>query len=62
MAESIEDQLVSYLKDAHALEQMSLQMTEADEEPEREEEEEPPRKPGRRPVRRRSPAGGRNRR
>ena len=29
MAESIEDQLVSYLKDAHALEQMSLQMTEA---------------------------------
>lgn len=29
MAESIQEQLVSYLKDAHALEQMSLQMTEA---------------------------------
>jgi ferritin-like metal-binding protein YciE len=27
MAETIEDQLVTYLKDAHALEQMSLQMT-----------------------------------
>ena len=29
MAESIQDQLIAYLKDAHALEQMSLQMTEA---------------------------------
>jgi len=29
MADSIQDQLISYLKDAHALEQMSLQMTEA---------------------------------
>jgi ferritin-like metal-binding protein YciE len=29
MAETIEDQLVAYLKDAHALEQMSLQMTQA---------------------------------
>jgi ferritin-like metal-binding protein YciE len=29
MAETVQDQLVSYLKDAHALEQMSLQMTEA---------------------------------
>ncbi len=29
MAESIEQQLVSYLKDAHGLEQTSLQMTEA---------------------------------
>jgi ferritin-like metal-binding protein YciE len=29
MAETIEDQLVTYLKDAHALEQMSLQMTQA---------------------------------
>lgn len=29
MAEKIEEQLVSYLQDAHALEQMSLQMTEA---------------------------------
>jgi ferritin-like metal-binding protein YciE len=28
MAENIQDQLVTYLKDAHALEQMSLQMTE----------------------------------
>jgi hypothetical protein len=27
VADTIEDQLVSYLKDAHALEQMSLQMT-----------------------------------
>jgi ferritin-like metal-binding protein YciE len=29
MAKTIEDQLVAYLKDAHALEQMSLQMTKA---------------------------------
>ncbi len=29
MAEAIQQQLVSYLKDAHALEQMSLRMTEA---------------------------------
>lgn len=29
MADTINDQLVSYLKDAHALEQMSLQMTQA---------------------------------
>jgi ferritin-like metal-binding protein YciE len=29
MADSIQDQLITYLKDAHALEQMSLQMTEA---------------------------------
>ncbi len=29
MAETIQEQLVTYLKDAHALEQMSLQMTEA---------------------------------
>jgi ferritin-like metal-binding protein YciE len=29
MAKTIEDQLVAYLKDAHALEQMSLQMTQA---------------------------------
>ena len=29
MAESIQEQLVTYLKDAHALEQMSLQMTQA---------------------------------
>ena len=29
MAETMEDQLVTYLKDAHALEQMSLQMTQA---------------------------------
>ena len=28
MAENIQDQLVAYLKDAHALDQMSLQMTE----------------------------------
>jgi ferritin-like metal-binding protein YciE len=28
MAETIEDRLVTYLRDAHALEQMSLQMTE----------------------------------
>jgi ferritin-like metal-binding protein YciE len=28
MAENIQDQLVTCLKDAHALEQMSLQMTE----------------------------------
>jgi ferritin-like metal-binding protein YciE len=29
VAESIQEQLVTYLKDAHALEQMSLQMTQA---------------------------------
>ena len=29
MAQNIEGQLVTYLKDAHALEQMSLQMTQA---------------------------------
>jgi ferritin-like metal-binding protein YciE len=29
MAETIRDQLVAYLKDAHALEQMSLQMTDS---------------------------------
>lgn len=29
MAESIQQQLVRYLKDAHGLEQLSLQMTEA---------------------------------
>ncbi len=29
MATSIEEQLITYLKDAHALEQMSLQMTQA---------------------------------